>query len=213
MGAQHLPGEVVRVVGEHRSTGERKNYLSNLPAEASLKQLAGAIKARCLCEQTHQQLKEELGLDHIEERSRAGLHWHALMTIIAYAFLQSRRLMQAGGGKRISGPPPQPMLSAIRTEILKIIQNLHRKHALIAGNLSSRKICQSSARRARHDWINLCAIRHHINTPFGLRLRVHAAKSAQQRSVRKLIHYSGSASARCFQKTPGAYRTIRALHK
>ncbi|MBG6145990.1 SRSO17 transposase [Labrenzia sp. EL_142] len=92
MGAQHLPGEVVRVVGEHRSTGERKNYLSNLPAEASLKQLAGAIKARWLCEQTHQQLKEELGLDHFEGRSWAGLHWHALMTMIAYAFLQSRRL-------------------------------------------------------------------------------------------------------------------------
>ena len=33
MGAQHLPGEEVWVVGEHRSTGERKYYLSNLPAD------------------------------------------------------------------------------------------------------------------------------------------------------------------------------------
>jgi len=31
MGAQHLPGEDVWVVGERRSTGERKYYLSNLP--------------------------------------------------------------------------------------------------------------------------------------------------------------------------------------
>ncbi|EAV41168.1 putative transposase [Stappia aggregata IAM 12614] len=100
MGAQHLPGEEVWVVGEHRSTGERKYYLSNLPAEASLKQLAGAIKARWICEQAHQQLKEELGLDHFEGRSRAGLHRHALMTMIAYAFLQSCRLKQAGGGKK-----------------------------------------------------------------------------------------------------------------
>ncbi|TIQ39088.1 MAG: IS701 family transposase [Mesorhizobium sp.] len=100
MGAQHLPGEEVWVIGEHRSTGERKYYLSNLPADTSLKQLAGAIKARWVCEQAHQQLKEELGLDHFEGRSWTGLHRHALMTMIAYAFLQSRRLKQAGGGKK-----------------------------------------------------------------------------------------------------------------
>src|SRR5271154_1133999 len=92
MGAQHLPGEEVWVIGEHRATGERKYYLSNLPADTPLKQLAGAIKARWVCEQAHQQLKEELGLDHFEGRSWTGLHRHALMTTIAYAFLQHRRL-------------------------------------------------------------------------------------------------------------------------
>jgi SRSO17 transposase len=100
MGAQHLPGEEVWLVGEHRSTGERKYYLSNLPADTSLKQLAAAIKARWVCEQAHQQLKEELGLDHFEGRSWTGLHRHALMTMIAFAFLQSRRLAQAGRGKK-----------------------------------------------------------------------------------------------------------------
>src|SRR5205823_11480261 len=35
--------------------------------------------------------KEELGLDHFEGRSWQGLHRHALMTMIAYAFLQHRR--------------------------------------------------------------------------------------------------------------------------
>jgi SRSO17 transposase len=100
MGAQHLPGEEVWVIGEHRSTGERKYYLSNLPADTSLKQLAGAIKARWVCEQAHQQLKEELGLDHFEGRSWTGLRRHTLMTMIAYAFLQSRRLQQAKGGKK-----------------------------------------------------------------------------------------------------------------
>jgi SRSO17 transposase len=100
MGAQHLPGEEVWVIGEHRSTGERKYYLSNLPADASLKRLAGAIKARWVCEQAHQQLKEELGLDHFEGRSWTGLHRHALMTMIAYAFLQFRRLKQSSGGKK-----------------------------------------------------------------------------------------------------------------
>lgn len=106
------------MIGEHRSTGERKYYLSNLPADTPLKQIAGAIKARWVCEQAHQQLKEELGLDHFEGRSWTGLHRHALMTMIAYAFLQSRRLKQAGGGKRILGPPPQPSLPAVRQAIL-----------------------------------------------------------------------------------------------
>lgn len=103
MGAQHLPGEEVWVVGEQRSTGERKYYLSNLPADTSLKQLAAAIKARWVCEQAHQQLKEELGLDHFEGRSWTGLHRHALLTMIAYAFLQSRRLAGAGRGKNAHG--------------------------------------------------------------------------------------------------------------
>lgn len=86
------------------STGERKYYLSNLPADTPLKQLAGAIKARWVCEQAHQQLKEELGLDHFEGRSWTGLHRHALMTMIAYAFLQSRRLKQAAAGKKNPRP-------------------------------------------------------------------------------------------------------------
>lgn len=100
MGAQHLPGEEVWVIGEHRSTGERKYYLSNLPADTPIKQLAGAIKARWVCEQAHQQLKEELGLDHFEGRSWQGLHRHCLMCMIALAFLQSRRLKQAKGEKK-----------------------------------------------------------------------------------------------------------------
>ena len=110
MGAQHLPGEEVWLVGEHRSTGERKYYLSNLPPDTTLKQLAGAIKARWVCEQAHQQLKEELGLDHFEGRAWTGLHRHCLMSMIAFAFLQSRRLKQAKGGKknRRAATPTQP---------------------------------------------------------------------------------------------------------
>src|SRR4029078_9034067 len=84
------------LVGERRSTGERKYYVSNLPADAPLKRLAATTKARWVCEPAHQQLKEELGLDHFEGRSWTGLHRHALMTMIAYAFLQSRRLTAAG---------------------------------------------------------------------------------------------------------------------
>jgi SRSO17 transposase len=98
-GQQHLPGEEAWLVGEQRMSGERKYYLANLPRGADLVTLAGTIKARWVCEQAHQQMKEELGLDHFEGRSWTGLHRHALMTMIAFAFLQHRRL-KAGGGKK-----------------------------------------------------------------------------------------------------------------
>jgi SRSO17 transposase len=66
---QHLPGDEVWLVGEHRSSVERKYYPSNLSPDTPLKRLASLIKARRACEQAHQQLKEELGLDHFEGRS------------------------------------------------------------------------------------------------------------------------------------------------
>jgi len=79
LGAQHMPGEEAWQVGEQRSTGERKYYLSNLLADTPFKVLVQAIKARWVCEQAHQQLKKELGLDHFEGRSRIGLQRHALL--------------------------------------------------------------------------------------------------------------------------------------
>jgi hypothetical protein len=92
-----------------------------LPAATNLKTLAATIKARWVCEQAHQQLKEELGLDHFEGRSWTGLHRHALMTLVAFAFLQHQRLAAARRGKRALGPPPQPSLPAIRASIIRQI--------------------------------------------------------------------------------------------
>lgn len=88
----HLPGEVVWLVAERRRSGEIKYYLTNHPESMSPLDLAAAIKARWSCEQAHQQLKEELGLDHFEGRSWNGLHHHALLTMIAFAFLQYLRV-------------------------------------------------------------------------------------------------------------------------
>jgi SRSO17 transposase len=111
---QHLPGEQAWLIGEHRASGERKYYLANLPAKTDLRTLAATIKARWVCEQAHQQLKEELGLDHFEGRSWQGLHRHALMTMIAYAFLQYRRLATARRKKK-NQRPTAPANSARRT--------------------------------------------------------------------------------------------------
>ena len=127
--AQHLPGEEVWLVGEHRSGGERKYYLSNLPADAALETLAAAIKAHWVCEQMHQQMKDELGLDHFEGRSWRGLHHHALLCQLAFAFLQHLRL----GGKKprrgeragtaapahaARGAPPHPGCAHLRPPAL-----------------------------------------------------------------------------------------------
>jgi hypothetical protein len=57
-------------------SGEKKYYLANLSAGgtcAPWRPPKGAMG----CEQVHQQLKEELGLDHFEGRSWQGLHRHA----------------------------------------------------------------------------------------------------------------------------------------
>jgi len=99
-GQQHLPGDEAWLIGEHRRSGEKKYYLANLPVKTDLRTLAATIKARWICEQAHQQMKEELGLDHFEGRSWKGLHRHALMTMIAYAFLQHRRLATARRKKK-----------------------------------------------------------------------------------------------------------------
>jgi SRSO17 transposase len=107
---RHLPGAEVWLVGEWRSSGERKYYLSNLPPRTSLRALAGAIKARWGCEQAHQQLKQELGLGRFEGRSWTGLHRHALMTCIAFAYLQHLRL--AGQRRTRSGEKAAPRSGA-----------------------------------------------------------------------------------------------------
>ena len=101
---QCMPGDQeVWLVGERRPSGEQKYSVSNLPPDTPLRKRATAIKARWVCEQAHQQLKEELGLDHFEGRSWTGLHRHALMTMIAFAFLQTRRLKAAGRKKEPAG--------------------------------------------------------------------------------------------------------------
>ncbi len=92
---KHLPGEEAWLVGELRSSGERKYYLSNQPPRTPLRTLAATIKARWVCEQAHQQLKQELGLGAFEGRSWTGLHRHGLMACVAFAYLQRLRLKAA----------------------------------------------------------------------------------------------------------------------
>lgn len=99
---KHLPGDHAWLVGEWRSNDETKYYLTNHAATTPLRTLAAVIKARWVCEQGHQQMKEELGLDHFEGRGWGGLHHHALFSMLAFTFLQHLRL-RAQRGKKNSG--------------------------------------------------------------------------------------------------------------
>jgi SRSO17 transposase len=110
---RHLPGEEVWLVGEWRTSGERKYYLSNLPPRTSRRALVAAIKARWVCEQGHQQLKQELGLGHFEGRSWTGLHRHALMSCIAFAYLQHLRLAEAGSARSGKNVTPRSRTATI----------------------------------------------------------------------------------------------------
>jgi SRSO17 transposase len=127
-GAQHLPGEAAWLVCERRASGERKYYLTNHAEDVSLESLAALIKSRWVCEQAHQQMKEELGLDHFEGRSWLGLHHHVLMTMLAFAFLQHLRLggknhdqhgaaasSVSAAGAAPSGGHPEPVRAALPT--------------------------------------------------------------------------------------------------
>ena len=64
-----------------------KYWFSNLPAQAGLSRLVFFAKVRWRIEQSYQQLKEELGLDHYEGRGYLGWHHHVTLAMLAYGFL------------------------------------------------------------------------------------------------------------------------------
>jgi SRSO17 transposase len=74
---------------------QRKFYLVNLPATASLTQIVRLAHQRWAIEQQYQELKTELGLDHFEGRTFPGWHHHVVLTAMAYNFLQAERRRHA----------------------------------------------------------------------------------------------------------------------
>ena len=103
-----LPGEAAWLVCERRSATDLRYYLSCLPPDATLTRLAAQIKGRWPCEQSHQQMKEELGLDHFEGRSWRGLNHHLVLTAMSLAFLQHLRLKEHDAQETSSKPRRAP---------------------------------------------------------------------------------------------------------
>jgi SRSO17 transposase len=89
---QHLPGQATWLVCEAGASGERRYYITNHPPDTVRRMPVRAIKACCGCVQAHQHLKNEAGMGHSEGRSWLGLDHHALLTMVAFIYLQHRRV-------------------------------------------------------------------------------------------------------------------------
>lgn len=96
---------------------ERKYYLLNLDATASLRELVTLVRSRWPIEQQYRELKDELGLDHFEGRSYRGWAHHTILTAIAFTFLQLER--------RRSDDTPRPTLPAVRFWVREILAVLY----------------------------------------------------------------------------------------
>jgi SRSO17 transposase len=96
---------------------ERKYYLLNLDATASLRDLVTLARSRWPIEQQYRELKDELGLDHFEGRSYRGWTHHTVLTAIAFTFLQLER--------RRSDDEPRPTLPHVRFWVREIMAVLY----------------------------------------------------------------------------------------
>jgi SRSO17 transposase len=70
-----------------------KYVLSTLPDDTPLNELVGAAHQRWRIERDYQDLKQDLGLGHYEGRGWRGFHHHASLSIAAYGFLMTERLI------------------------------------------------------------------------------------------------------------------------
>lgn len=104
---------------------ERKYYLLNLDATATLRELVTLVRSRWPIEQQYRELKDELGIDHFEGRSYRGWAHHTVLTAMAFTFLQLER--------RRSSDDPRPTLPHVRfwvREIMAVLYIIHNRKLL-----------------------------------------------------------------------------------
>ena len=87
-----------------------KYWLSTLPSNISFRELVDLAKMRWRVERDHQDLKQEVGLDHYEGRGWRGFHHHATLCIAAYGFLIAEQAMIPPSGPRSAAPLQAPVL-------------------------------------------------------------------------------------------------------
>jgi SRSO17 transposase len=90
-----------------------KYWLSNLPADTTLRRLVRWAKRRWRIEQASRHLKRELGLDHYEGRGWRGWHHHVTLVSVAYGFLvletlRSKNNSWVDPATRAAGDPSAP---------------------------------------------------------------------------------------------------------
>jgi SRSO17 transposase len=96
--------------------GERKAYLLNLPASASLLELVRFARGRWPIEQHYREMKDDLGLDHFEGRSYHGWTHHVVIAALTCTFLQLERRR---------GTTPLPTFPDVRNWVREIVATLY----------------------------------------------------------------------------------------
>ena len=107
------------------ATDERKYYLLNLDESASLRDLVTLARSRWPIEQQYRELKDELGFDHFEGRTYRGWTHHAVLTAIAYTFLQVERRRDADGAR-----PTLPTVRLWVREIMGVLYIINTRRVL-----------------------------------------------------------------------------------
>jgi SRSO17 transposase len=105
------------LLGERATRGQpedRKYSWSNLPATATLEELAGYAHRRYAVEQFHEEAKGELGWDQYQGRLWPGFHRHAVTVMLAYSFLVWLELRQRQAHRR-RGRPRHPFSPSARS--------------------------------------------------------------------------------------------------
>jgi SRSO17 transposase len=100
--------------GTSGAPGERKYYLSSLPAATPLPRLVELAHARWAIEQFYEDAKGECGLHDYQGRRWDGLYRHLALVMLAYSFLAVQALPQPVGAATEPFPPAAPAESARR---------------------------------------------------------------------------------------------------
>ena len=93
-----LPDCWLLVEGPEEAEAPTDYWLSNLPADVAIADLARLAKVRRRIEHDYRELKHGLGLDHFEGRSWPGWHHHVTLVTAAHAFLTEQRLAPKAPG-------------------------------------------------------------------------------------------------------------------
>jgi SRSO17 transposase len=101
LGERPLPGPA-------GPSGERKYYVSSLPAATPLPRLVELAHARWAIEQFYEDAKGECGLDDYQGRRWDGLQRHLALVMLAYSFLAVQALAASSDGAFPPGAPAQP---------------------------------------------------------------------------------------------------------
>lgn len=85
-----------------KRANETKFYVSNMPPATTIEKLVELTKMRCAIEKNYREIKDDIGFDHFMGRRYQGWNHHAVLTGIAYAFLERERRRGKKKTERIS---------------------------------------------------------------------------------------------------------------